>query len=142
MLAERRPDDAVLGEEQGAIGAGTRRWIVDPIDGTRNYSRGIPVWATLIALEEDAVVRVGVVSAPALRGRWWAERGAGAFGNGEPMHVSAVAHCRGGSSLVLDRERRAARSRGARGMRAASATSGRTCSSPKAPSTAPWTRSA
>ena len=92
MLAELRPDDAVLGEEEGSvIGAGTRRWIVDPIDGTRNYSRGIPVWATLIALEEDGVVRVGVVSAPALRGRWWAERGAGAFGNGEPMHVSAVA---------------------------------------------------
>ena len=91
MLAEARPDDAVLGEEEGAVGTGTRRWIVDPIDGTRNYSRGIPVWATLIALEEDAVVRVGVVSAPALRGRWWAERGAGAFANGEPMHVSAVA---------------------------------------------------
>jgi histidinol-phosphatase len=73
MLAEARPDDAVLGEEEGVIGASTRRWIVDPIDGTRNYSRGIPVWATLIALEEDAVVRVGVVSAPSLRGRWWAD---------------------------------------------------------------------
>jgi histidinol-phosphatase len=73
------------------IGVSSRRWIVDPIDGTRNYSRGIPVWATLIALEADAVVRVGVVSAPALRGRWWAERGAGAFANGEPMHVSSVA---------------------------------------------------
>jgi histidinol-phosphatase len=91
MLSDARPADAVLGEEEGAVGAGSRRWIVDPIDGTRNYSRGIPVWATLVALEENAVVRVGVVSAPALRGRWWAERGAGAFGNGEPMHVSAVA---------------------------------------------------
>jgi histidinol-phosphatase len=91
MLAETRPGDAVLGEEEGVIGAGARRWIVDPIDGTRNYSRGIPVWATLIALEEDALVRVGVVSAPSLRGRWWAERGTGAFGNGKPMHVSAVA---------------------------------------------------
>jgi len=91
MLAEARPDDAVLGEEEGLIGAGTRRWIVDPIDGTRNYSRAIPVWATLIALEEDGVVRVGVVSAPALRGRWWAERGSGAFGNGEPIRVSGVA---------------------------------------------------
>jgi histidinol-phosphatase len=91
LLAEERPDDAVLGEEGGAIGVSSRRWIVDPIDGTRNYSRGIPVWATLIALEEDAVVRVGVISAPALRGRWWAERGAGAFAHGEPMHVSSVA---------------------------------------------------
>jgi histidinol-phosphatase len=91
LLAEERPDDAVLGEEEGAVGTGRRRWIVDPIDGTRNYSRGIPVWATLIALEVDAVVRVGVVSAPALRGRWWAERGAGAFANAEPMQVSAVA---------------------------------------------------
>ncbi len=91
LLAHERPDDAILGEEQGAAGHGSRRWIVDPIDGTRNYSRGIPVWATLIALEEDAVVRVGVVSAPALRSRWWAERGAGAFANGEPAHVSSVA---------------------------------------------------
>ena len=91
LLGRERPDDAILGEEQGAAGHGSRRWIVDPIDGTRNYSRGIPVWATLIALEEDAVVRVGVVSAPALRSRWWAERGAGAFANGEPAHVSSVA---------------------------------------------------
>ncbi len=91
ILGSERPNDAVLGEEGGLIGAGARRWIVDPIDGTRNYSRGIPVWATLIALEEDAVGRVGVVSAPALRGRWWAERGAGAFANGEPIHVSSIA---------------------------------------------------
>jgi histidinol-phosphatase len=90
VLAEERPDDAILGEEQGAVGAGSRRWIVDPIDGTRNYARGIPVWATLIALESGGVVQVGVVSAPALRGRWWAERGAGAFANGAPARVSAV----------------------------------------------------
>ena len=141
MLAEARPDDAVLGEEEGVIGAGTRRWIVDPIDGTRNYSRGIPVWATLIALEEDAVVRVGVVSAPALRGRWWAERGAGAFGTASP--------CTSRPSPLSRRQFSRSRSRttfrrwrGARGIRAASATSGRTCSSPKARSTAPWMRSA
>jgi histidinol-phosphatase len=75
MLADERSDDAILGEEQGAAGTGSRRWILDPIDGTRNYARGIPVWGTLIALEESGVVRVGVVSAPALRHRWWAERG-------------------------------------------------------------------
>ncbi len=90
ILAQERPDDAVLGEEQGAAGAGSRRWIVDPIDGTRNYSRGIPVWATLIALEVDGVVKLGFVSAPALARRWWAERGAGVYANGEPIHVSAV----------------------------------------------------
>jgi len=90
ILAQERPHDAVLGEEQGAAGTGSRRWIVDPIDGTRNYSRGIPVWATLIALEVDGVVQVGFVSAPALARRWWAERGAGVYANGEPIHVSAV----------------------------------------------------
>ena len=90
MLASERPEDAILGEEGGAAGSGARRWIVDPIDGTRNYSRGIPVWATLIALEVDGTVQIGVVAAPALHGRWWAERGSGALANGEPMHVSAI----------------------------------------------------
>ena len=91
LLAEARPDDSVLGEEQGAMGDGRRRWLVDPIDGTRNYARAIPVWATLVALEEDGLVRLGVVSAPALGRRWWAERDAGAFADGAQMHVSAVA---------------------------------------------------
>jgi histidinol-phosphatase len=90
ILAEERPGDAILGEEQGAVGVGSRRWILDPIDGTRNYARGIPVWATLVALEEDGVGAVGVVSAAALRRRWWAERGGGAFASGEPIHVSAI----------------------------------------------------
>jgi histidinol-phosphatase len=90
VLAAERPGDAILGEEQGAAGAGSRRWLVDPIDGTRNYSRGIPVWATLIALEVEDVVQLGMVSAPALGRRWWAERGAGAFADGERVRVSAV----------------------------------------------------
>ena len=90
-LAEERRADAVLGEEHGASGAGDRRWIVDPIDGTRNYARGIPVWATLIALEESGVVRLGVASAPALGRRWWAERGEGAFADGDRIGVSSVA---------------------------------------------------
>src|SRR6478736_5779698 len=89
-LASERPDDGMLGEEHGTIEGGARRWIVDPIDGTRNYSRGIPVWATLIALEEDGQLLLGVVSAPALGRRWWAERGAGAFASGERIHVSGV----------------------------------------------------
>lgn len=90
-LGRERPADAILGEELGESGVSVRRWIVDPIDGTRNYSRGVPVWATLIALEEDGVVRLGVVSAPALGRRWWAERGAGAFADGAVIHVSGVA---------------------------------------------------
>jgi len=89
-LAAERPGDGIVGEEFGSTGSGRRRWIVDPIDGTRNYSRGVPVWATLIALEEDAELGLGVVSAPALGRRWWAERGGGAFVNGERVHVSAV----------------------------------------------------
>ena len=90
ILAVERPDDAILGEEEGAAGGGARRWFIDPIDGTRNYSRGIPVWATLIAIESEGVVQLGVVSAPALARRWWAERGVGAFANGNTIHVSAI----------------------------------------------------
>ena len=80
-LAAIHPDDAVLGEEFGATAAGgnARRWIIDPIDGTKNYVRGIPVWATLLALEAGDELVVGVVSAPALHRRWWATKGAGAF---------------------------------------------------------------
>jgi histidinol-phosphatase len=83
-LARERPGEPVLGEEEG--GGDTSGWILDPIDGTRNYTRGIPVWATLIAYAD----RIAVVSAPALGRRWWAERGRGAFANGEPIRVSGV----------------------------------------------------
>ena len=90
MLAHERRRDAILGEEEGVVGSGPRRWIIDPIDGTRNYSRGVPVWATLIALEVKGRVELGVVSAPALHRRWWAERGGGAYAGGDRVHVSAV----------------------------------------------------
>jgi histidinol-phosphatase len=96
QLAIRRPDDGILGEEYGAAGDTQRRWILDPIDGTKNYVRGVPVWATLIALLVDDEIVVGVVSAPALSRRWWAALGSGAFmtepGRDEPrrLHVSAV----------------------------------------------------
>ncbi len=75
LLARERPGDGVLGEEFGADPAGERRWILDPIDGTINYLRGIPVWGTLIALEQAGEVVAGVVSAPLLGRRWWAARG-------------------------------------------------------------------
>ncbi len=96
VLAEERPEDRVVGEEFGdtagaaptAAGAGqkaaTRRWIIDPIDGTKNFVRRIPVWATLLALEVDGRITVGVVSAPALGRRWWAARGQGAWAGPPP----------------------------------------------------------
>ncbi|MCD2143654.1 histidinol-phosphatase [Gordonia paraffinivorans] len=78
-LAARRPDDTVLGEEFGGDATlSGRQWVVDPIDGTKNFVRGVPVWATLIALLVDGAPTVGVVSAPALRRRWWAAAGLGA----------------------------------------------------------------
>ncbi|MDQ6686832.1 MAG: histidinol-phosphatase [Actinomycetota bacterium] len=78
-LSRARPRDAVLGEEQGSTGHSQRRWVVDPIDGTKNFVRGVPVWATLIGLMVDDEVVVGVVSAPQLNRRWWASRGSGAW---------------------------------------------------------------
>jgi histidinol-phosphatase len=100
-LAAERPGDAVVGEEFGTspgITAGTsghtetaRRWIVDPIDATKNYIRGIPVFATLIALEENGILIAGVVSAPALHRRWYAARSEGAFCNGDRIRVSSAA---------------------------------------------------
>ena len=78
-------------EEFGADQSGSARWILDPIDGTKNYVRGLPVWATLIAVERDGRVEVGVVSAPALHRRWWAARGEGSFVNGRRIRVSQIA---------------------------------------------------
>jgi len=84
------PDHAVLGEEGGETGDGPARWILDPIDGTKNYAAGIPIWGTLIALEVDGEVVCGVISVPALGERYAAARGAGAECNGRPIRVSAV----------------------------------------------------
>jgi histidinol-phosphatase len=91
LIAANRPDDAVLGEEFGGTAVFTgRQWVLDPIDGTKNFVRGVPVWSTLIALLEDGVPTVGVVSAPALARRWWAGAGAGAFTsfNGASRRIS------------------------------------------------------
>jgi histidinol-phosphatase len=81
--------DAVAGEEYG-VEEGAVRWWLDPIDGTKQYARGLPIWATLIALEREGEILVAVVSAPALGHRWWAEQGGGAFLDGAPIHVSHV----------------------------------------------------
>ncbi len=91
LISAAHPADAVLGEEHGASGDGPRQWVIDPIDGTKNFVRGVPVWATLIALRIEDRVDVGVVSAPALGRRWWAARGHGAFADGQPIQVSQVA---------------------------------------------------
>ena len=82
--------EAVLGEEFGDDGGDTK-WIVDPIDGTMSYVRGVPVWATLLALEREGVVTLAFVSAPALGRRWWARRGEGAFADGRRCRVSGIA---------------------------------------------------
>jgi len=95
ILRSARPSDAVLGEEYGLDGDGPRRWVLDPIDGTKNFVRGIPVWASLIALQVDERTSVGVVSAPALGRRWWAGRGLGAHAgrstwDAKSLRVSSV----------------------------------------------------
>lgn len=94
-LSRARPRDAVHGEEREDTGWGPRRWVIDPIDGTRNFVRGVPVWATLIGLMVGDEVAVGLVSAPALQRRWWASLGSGAFtgkslSSAAPLRVSDV----------------------------------------------------
>jgi histidinol-phosphatase len=95
-LGRERPGDSIVGEEFGGTTTFTgRQWIIDPIDGTKNFVRGVPVWASLIALLEDGVPSIGVVSAPALQRRWWAARDRGAFvsvdgGPLRPLSVSSV----------------------------------------------------
>lgn len=99
LLRAERPDDGLLGEEYGEqSGArpGGRQWVIDPIDGTKNFVRGVPVWATLIALLEGGQPVAGLVSAPALGRRWWGALGEGAYAgpdqaSGAPIQVSAVA---------------------------------------------------
>jgi histidinol-phosphatase len=94
-LARARPRDAVTGEEFGTSGRGTRRWVIDPIDGTKSFVRGVPVWATLIALLDGDDVVAGVVSAPSLGRRWWGVKDAGAWTGkslsmATPLRVSRV----------------------------------------------------
>lgn len=95
ILGRAFPDYGVLGEEFGGRGPKDRRWIVDPIDGTKNFVRGIPIWATLIALEEGGEITVGVIHNPVTGDLYTGRRGGGAFLNGEPIHVSDIAGLEG-----------------------------------------------
>ncbi len=95
MISQLAPADIVIGEEFENTGSSTRAWIVDPIDGTANFLRGLPIWATLIALRIDSTITTSVVSAPAMGRRWWASKGEGAFtrdvdGSVRKLSVSAV----------------------------------------------------
>jgi histidinol-phosphatase len=93
-IAARFPGDAILGEEEGHQGSGDRLWIVDPIDGTKNFAARIPIWATLIALSVEGRTRMGLASAPTLGERYAAARGGGATMNGRPIHVSETKELR------------------------------------------------
>lgn len=113
-IGERRPNDVVAGEEFGGVGPtglpDGRVWVIDPIDGTKNYVRGVPVWATLIGLVEDSEPVVGVVSAPALGRKWWACKDGGAWtvasmlNNCEPRRIqtSAVSELADASMSISD----------------------------------------
>jgi histidinol-phosphatase len=89
-LAREPGDHKVLGEEYGDDGEAEWRWIVDPIDGTKGYVRGLPVWATVVGLERAGELVLGMVSAPALHHRWWGRKGEGAFRDGAPIRVSRI----------------------------------------------------
>ncbi len=110
-LARSRPRDGVLGEEMGttaaAAGPGNREWVIDPIDGTKNFIRGVPVWGTLIALLDGGEPVVGLVSAPALGRRWWGAKGLGAYAGRHPagatrIHVSSVSRLGDASFCYAD----------------------------------------
>ena len=92
-LSSARPDYGIYGEEFGTSGPANAEatWVIDPIDGTTNFVRGVPVWATLIALVRNGVPELGVVSAPAMGFRWWATSGGGAFFNGTRIYASSTA---------------------------------------------------
>ncbi|MET7572140.1 inositol monophosphatase family protein [Streptomyces sp. NPDC005492] len=92
LIRQECPDDAFTGEELGAHGRGGRRWIIDPIDGTASFLAGQPEWSTLIAVEEDGRIALGMVSAPALGRRWWARPDSGSWTRPCPSNSAAPAH--------------------------------------------------
>ena len=102
ILRAERPEHSVYGEEHGIVGPSDAKfqWVIDPIDGTSNFVRGVPVWASLIALVHDNVPVLGVVSAPAMNMRWWAHASGDAFFNGAKIRVSEIAELRRASLSI------------------------------------------
>jgi len=98
-LSERFSEDSVIGEEYGPEGHSLRAWIIDPIDGTKNFAGGIPLWATLLGLRVEGEFVLGVMSLPGIGQRFWAARGVGAFHNGREISVSSTAEM--GEAMVL-----------------------------------------
>lgn len=103
LIAEHRPSDGVLGEELGESGSLERRWVIDPIDGTRNFLERRPLWGTHVALELQGEIVVGVITRPVLGSSWWARRGGGAYRADSPpsageqrLNVSSVGSLRSG----------------------------------------------
>lgn len=94
-IERRYPNESILGEEEGAQGAGGNRWVIDPIDGTKSFVCGVPIYATLLAFEEDGVPVIGVCFLPALNEILYAEKGQGAFWNGRPSRVSGKTTVKG-----------------------------------------------
>lgn len=103
-ISKSYPDDGFLGEEEGESKSksGLRRWIIDPIDGTFNFSKGLPIFATLLALENDGEIVMGVVNAPAAQEMLWAEKGSGAFKNGKQIRASTCNQLSKAFSLMAD----------------------------------------
>ena len=89
MISQRFPDDAILGEEAGTSGAGDNIWVIDPIDGTTNYLKGLPDWAVSIAYVENDLIQIGVIYAPDHRQLAWSVQGSGAFLNGKKIQVTS-----------------------------------------------------
>ena len=102
VLGAAFPGHGFLGEELGEEGPRDRRWIIDPIDGTRNFIRGVPIWAVLIGLEEAGEVTAGVVFNPASNEMFWARRGDGAWADGERLHASGCSTLRDATLLHAD----------------------------------------
>ena len=108
MITERFPEDGIVGEEYDDVNPhASRQWVLDPIDGTKNYLRGVPVWATLIALLVDGVPQLGVVRAPALGRTWWGQLGHGAFtrdfdGSERTLKVSGISNLEDASFSFSD----------------------------------------
>lgn len=98
-IKQKYPTESILGEEEGATGSSLTRWVIDPIDGTKSFVAGVPLYATLLSFEQEGIPEIGVAYLPALDEMYWAQRGTGAYMNGIPIHVSSARNLTGGTLL-------------------------------------------